>query len=95
MEEIQCQVCQEYMASPIKMCENGHNVCNSCRLRVSAGPTCRESLLNVRNITLGKNAATVIYPCKNRETGCEETFTVDDRNKHQFVFDVILTVHRR
>ena len=27
----------------------------------------------------------MIYPCKNSEAGCEETFTVDDRNKHQFV----------
>ena len=67
------------------MSENGHNVCNSCRLRVSACPTCTGKFTNVRNITLEKNAATAIYPCKNREAGCEETFTVDDRNKHQFV----------
>jgi E3 ubiquitin-protein ligase SIAH1 len=39
----------------------------------------------VRNITLEKNAAAALYPCKNSEAGCEETFTVDDRNKHKFV----------
>jgi len=67
------------------MCENGHNVCNSCRLRVSACPTCKGRFINARNITLDKLAATAIYPCKNSESGCEETFTVDGRNKHQFV----------
>ena len=67
------------------MCENGHNVCNSCRLRVSTCPTCRRKFINVRNITLKKNAATAIYPCKNMEAGCEETFAVDGRNKDQFV----------
>jgi hypothetical protein len=38
--------------------------------------------LNVRNITLEKIAATAVYPCKNREAGCEETFTADDRDSH-------------
>jgi len=41
--------------------------------------------MDVRNITLEKNAATAIYPCKNSKAGCVETSTVDDRNKHQFV----------
>jgi len=27
-------------------------------------------------------AAAAVYPCNNKEVGCEETFTVDDRNKH-------------
>ena len=66
------------------MCENGHKVCNSGRLRVSACPTCKGRFINVRNITLEKNAATAIYPSKNSEAGCEETFTMDGRNKHQF-----------
>jgi hypothetical protein len=34
---------------------------------------------------LEKNEAAATYPCKNSEGGCEETFTADDRNKHQFV----------
>jgi len=55
------------MAPPIKMCENGHNVCNSCRLHVSGCPTCKEQFIAVRNITVEKNAATAIYPWKNRK----------------------------
>jgi hypothetical protein len=31
---------------------------------------------------LEKSAATAVYPCKYRQAGCEETFTVEDRNKH-------------
>jgi hypothetical protein len=48
-------------------------------------PTCKGKFIDVPNITLEKNAATAIYQCQKREAGCEETFTVDDRNKHQFV----------
>ena len=70
------------MASPIKMCENGHNICGSCKERLSDCPTCKGKFITVRNITLENLAATAIYPCKNREAGCEETFTVDDRNNH-------------
>jgi hypothetical protein len=39
-------------------------------------------LLN-RNFTLGKTAATSIYPFKNREAGREDTFTMEDINSHQ------------
>jgi hypothetical protein len=41
---------------------------------------------NARNITLEKIAAADIHPCKNGEDGCDETFAVDDRNKH-LLFD--------
>ena len=82
LKGLECPVCKGYMASPIKMCENGHNICGSCKERLSDCPTCKGKFINVRNITLENLAATAIYPCKNREAGCEETFTVDDRNKH-------------
>ena len=82
LKELECPVCLEYMASPIKMCENGHNICSSCKERLSECPNCRGKFINVRNITLENLGATAIYPCKNREAGCEETFNVDGRNKH-------------
>ena len=85
LKQLECPVCLDYMGSPIKMCQNGHNVCNSCRLRVSTCPTCKGQLIDVRNITLENIAATAVYPCKNRAAGCEETFALDDRSKHQSV----------
>jgi len=82
LKELECPVCTEYMASPIKMCENEHNICGGCKERLSECPTCRGKLINVRNITLENLAATAVYPCKNRVTGCEETFRAEDRNNH-------------
>ena len=82
LKELECPVCTEYITSPIKMCENGHAICGSCKGRVTECPTCRGKFIDVRNITVENLAATAIYPCKNREDGCEETFTADDRNKH-------------
>jgi hypothetical protein len=80
--ELECRVCLQYMASPIKMCENGHNICGGCTKRLSGCPSCRGMFTKVRNITLEKLAATAVYPCKNREAGCEETFTADNRDSH-------------
>jgi len=82
LKELECPVCTEYMALPIKMCENGHNICGSCKECQIECPNCRGKFTNVRNITLENFAATAIYPCKNREAGCEETFKIDDINKH-------------
>ena len=82
LEELQCPVCWEYMAAPIKMCENGHNICGSCRESLSICPTCRGTFINARNITVENLAATAVYPCKNRDAGCEETFSVNDKDNH-------------
>ena len=82
LKELECPVCLKYMASPIKMCENGHNICGGCKERLSECPSCKEKFINARNLTLQKIAATAVYPCKNCEAGCEETFSLDDRNKH-------------
>jgi hypothetical protein len=80
--ELECPVCVEYMASTIKMCENGHNICGGCKDRLSECPSCRGMFMKVRNIAVEKLAATAVYPCKNREGGCEETFTADNRESH-------------
>ena len=82
LKELECPVCFQYMASPIKMCENKHNICGGCKERLAECPSCRGEFLNVQNNNLENMAATAVYPCENREAGCEETFTVDDRNKH-------------
>jgi E3 ubiquitin-protein ligase SIAH1 len=82
LEELECPVCLEYMASPIEMCENRHNICSSCKERLPNCPTCRGKLTEVRNIALEKSAATAVYPCKNREAGCEETLSISDKTEH-------------
>jgi hypothetical protein len=64
------------------MCENGHNFCDGCRESLSECPTCTASFINGRNVVLEKFSATAVYPCRNREAGCEETFTFDDKGSH-------------
>jgi len=81
LKELECPVCGEYMASPIKMCENGHSICGSCKERLSDCPSCRGEF-KVRNIALENLATTAIYLCKNREAGCGEIFTLEDKDKH-------------
>jgi hypothetical protein len=70
------------MASPIKRCVNGHNICGGCKERHSECPSCRGKFIEARNIVLEKRAATVVYPCKNKETGCTETFALEERDNH-------------
>jgi len=82
LKELECPVCLEYMSSPIKMCENGHNICGGCKERFTQCPICRRKFVDVRNRLLEKFAANAIYPCKNREAGCEETFTLEVRDSH-------------
>jgi E3 ubiquitin-protein ligase SIAH1 len=82
LNELKCPVCLEYMSSPIKMCEKGHNICGSCKERLSECPSCRGTFINVRNIILENLAAAAIYPCKNKKAGCEKNLAMDDRNKH-------------
>jgi len=65
------------------MCENGHTICDSCGSQVSKCQSCGGTLTKARNFTLERIAATVIYPCKNKESGCKETFTVNHKNSHQ------------
>jgi len=82
LKELECPVCKEYMASAIKMCENRHNICGGCTERLVDCATCRGKFTDFRNVSLKKFAATALYPCKNQEAGCKETFTVDGRIKH-------------
>jgi E3 ubiquitin-protein ligase SIAH1 len=80
--ELECPVCSDYMSSEIKMCENGHNICGGCKRRLSNCPSCGGMFVNVRNIALEKLATTAIYPCKNREAGCAETYTANGKGNH-------------
>lgn len=85
LKYLECPVCMEYMIPPITLCESGHNICNRCRSKMKKCPTCRQSLLLVRNLTLENLAKQVQYPCRNRQAGCEETFPLDQITYHQSV----------
>jgi hypothetical protein len=82
LKELECPICLEYMVSAINMCGNGHNMCNSCRSKVSNCPSCKEEFIKGRNIALEKVAAIAMYPCKYREGGCKKALKKDNISYH-------------
>ena len=76
-------MCMEYMRPPIILCANGHNICHICKQKMHRCPTCREQLLNTRNLALEDLARQVIYPCKYRSYGCTEILGHDKIDGHQ------------
>ena len=83
LSELECPVCTEYMRSHIRMCVNGHNICNICRPKLADCPTCRKRFLNTRNVVLEKLAREIKYPCMYRHFGCKEVFARDMLDEHQ------------
>ena len=80
--ELECPVCKQCMSSPIKMCENGHNVCGGCKERLSDCPICRWGNINGQNFVLERFAIIAFYPYKNKEAGCKETFILERSDSH-------------
>ena len=56
LAELECPVCYEMMLPPIRLCVEGHSLCNTCRFRLESCPTCRKPLTNARNRALEKVA---------------------------------------
>ena len=83
LKDLECPVCMQYMVPPIKMCTNGHNICNKCRETVQCCPTCRAKFLDIRNVALENIAIRQKYPCANRESGCLDLLSVENIAKHQ------------
>jgi len=80
---LECPVCMEYMRPPIRLCANGHKICNICKQKVNKCPTCREGFVNTINLALEDLAGQMMYPCKYRSNGCTETFNHDKNVGHQ------------
>jgi len=68
---------------PIKLCVNGHNICDICRSKITACPTCRHPFLGATNVALEKLAREVKYPCLYEKFGCKEVFLHDTIREHQ------------
>jgi E3 ubiquitin-protein ligase SIAH1 len=81
--ELECPVCTEYMLPPITLCQNGHNICNSCKPKLDRCPSCNSEFTVVRNISLENMCRKVNFPCKYTENGCTEILPMDSIIKHQ------------
>jgi len=83
LNQLECRVCTEYMRPPIILCANGHNICNTCKQKVSKCPTCEQQFLNTRNVALEELATELKYPCVYRNYGCREIYKHDLIGGHQ------------
>jgi hypothetical protein len=82
LSDLECPVCMEYMVPPIKLCTNGHNICNRCRESVKLCPTCRAKFSEIRNVVLENIARRQKYPCANWKNGCLDRFSIEHIAKH-------------
>lgn len=85
LKNLECPVCMEYMTPPIQLCNNGHNICSSCRPNLETCPTCRNNILQARNYALEDLCYKLNYPCKFHDDGCDETFSGKNIKEHQAV----------
>lgn len=83
LKELECPVCLEYMKPPITICQNGHNICFSCKPNLHRCPTCRQQFVQVRSLSLECLARNITYPCTNRKAGCPENLPMHLISEHQ------------
>ena len=64
VSHLRCPKCKEYWKKePIKMCQEGHNICHSCREHILPIAMCTAQPSNVRNVALENIVNTAIYQC--------------------------------
>ncbi|CAG2056765.1 unnamed protein product [Timema podura] len=83
VELLACPICYESMAPPIFMCMNGHHTCQNCRLKVSACPTCKCLLGDIRNRFAETIAEKLTYLCRYVKRGCRERLSIADKFTHE------------
>lgn len=83
LEELECPVCNHYMIPPIFICPTGHSLCNECKAKLDTCPTCRVPMQGTRNFTLEKLTATVKYPCRYTDYGCNVMLSAEHIKLHE------------
>ena len=83
LEELKCPVCVEYMVPPIPMCQNGHNICNTCRQKVNQCPTCKEEFSQSRCWLLENVVQKIKFRCQYYKEGCEFVSTSQFIKSHE------------
>lgn len=81
--ELECPVCSNYMAPPIRQCETGHSICEACRGKLPKCPLCQKKFTDSKNISLEALACKMHYPCINRLSGCTAKLSLEERDKHE------------
>ena len=83
LEEFKCPVCVEYMMPPIPVCQNGHNICNTCRQKVNQCPNCTQMFLESRCWLLENVIQKNKYRCQYYNEGCDFVSTAHFIKSHE------------
>jgi E3 ubiquitin-protein ligase SIAH1 len=83
MSVLECPVCMDSMRAPILQCQNGHNICSVCKLKLRNCPICRTVFIETRNLALEKLSQKIRFPCANSERGCTEKLPIQNIMKHK------------
>lgn len=80
----ECPVCSEFMLPPIHTCITGHSICKICRFKLQKCPTCSACYVEIiRNYSLESISVNTIYPCKNRDIGCNVVLPGSEIEQHE------------
>lgn len=79
--ELECPICTQYMAPPIRQCNTGHSICERCLGKLRECPLCQSEFSQARNLSLESLAARLQYPCSN--AGCPVKLTLTNRDYHE------------
>ncbi|CAF4776096.1 unnamed protein product [Pieris macdunnoughi] len=77
---LECPVCLECMAPPLRQCGRGHLLCSRCCSRLNSCPLCRTGLSSVRNRAMEAVAELLKYPCRH---GCGQERRLKHREAHE------------
>ena len=87
MALFECPVCFDYVLPPIMQCSSGHLVCAQCRPKLPTCPTCRGQAPSIRNLAMEKVAASVFFPCKYHQNGCQKYSLHTEKIEHEGFYD--------
>ena len=85
-KSFRCCACEKFLHPEIRMCNNGHNMCEECLLE--KGSSCHichqyvEDTSNTQIEALMKQFQ-VAVPCKNHRSGCTEEVQIGALNLHE------------
>jgi len=83
---LQCKACLKFLRPPIRMCKNGHNVCDLCKkARDSKCPVCPDNIMDISNAELEALIKHFGAPisCKYGEAGCDWSNVLDETLLHE------------
>ncbi|XP_050511111.1 E3 ubiquitin-protein ligase sina-like isoform X2 [Diabrotica virgifera virgifera] len=83
ISKFECPVCFKYMNPPIRLCLSGHSYCNQCFEKLKNCALCRANKSPYRCIVLEQIHATLTFPCRYLDQGCNFSGKGDLMTTHQ------------